>query len=551
MDLKKTFVKIFSFLKKEYYLLSVPLIFLSFPSYDAFFMKLFPFWAWVSLVPLFHYAASAPLRGLYLKTFLMGLLANYLCFSWIGHFGAKVPGGYAVILSALIPALTVFFTLKIIAAEWISRRFPSLRFLIYPSVWIIIDWIQSIGFLAFPWPYWGYSQYPFTPFIQLASFTGIYGITFVLITSNILIAEFIKMKYSAGPHVDNRKFAPESVRLMVLGGFAALVITGGAIFISANPRPPQLSESRKGYRVAMVQSCISPWESWNINRYRYLKELVEYTDRSLVHDPDIIIWSESATLETIHYDYLKDTVNSFQNQLFDYVRAAGRPLLTGEIGIIEKNDNSGRRMMHPLNNAVFINEKGVPVKTYSKINLVPIGEWFPYEKWFPFVKKIADSFGASSFVPGEYPSLFEVDGHAFGALICYEGIFHRLCRRYRLMGADMLVNITNDGWTDTYSGHMQHYSASVFRAVENGIWMLRAGNTGYTAAVDPYGRVTGSIPILQQGYLAADVDFSMNRDTFYTMAGDIILYLAMILIAVLSIVFGTELYRNRKCLTKE
>ena len=127
--------------------------------------------------------------------------------------------------------------------------------------------------------------------------------------------------------------------------------------------------------------------------------------------------------------------------------------------------------------------------------------------------------------------LFEVKGYKFGPLVCYEGIFYRLCRDYRLMGADFLVNITNDGWTDTYNGHFQHFSASVFRAVENGIWVVRAGNTGVSAIVDPLGRVTADFPILQKGFFTGSVYPEMNRRTFYSSFGDIILYAAGLFIA--------------------
>ena len=131
----------------------------------------------------------------------------------------------------------------------------------------------------------------------------------------------------------------------------------------------------------------------------------------------------------------------------------------------------------------------------------------------------------------------------FGALICYEGIFYGLCRKYRTMGADFLVNITNDGWTDTYNGHYQHYSASIFRAIENGIWMLRAGNTGVTAIIDPGGRVKGSIPILKKGFLSGEINTGLNVETFYSRFGDLILYLSLIFIGM--ILSGTVLRKLR------
>ena len=156
------------------------------------------------------------------------------------------------------------------------------------------------------------------------------------------------------------------------------------------------------------------------------------------------------------------------------------------------------------------------------------------------MKRIAERLGGSSFVPAHKPVIFDVAGRKFGVLICYEGIFHRFCRTYRSLGAEFFVNITNDGWTDTYRGHMQHFSASIFRAVENGIWYVRAGNTGYTALIDPYGRIRASIPILMKGYLAGDIDFSLNHRTVYSVIGDLFLYIAMGFITVLALIFSFE-----------
>jgi apolipoprotein N-acyltransferase len=215
----------------------------------------------------------------------------------------------------------------------------------------------------------------------------------------------------------------------------------------------------------------------------------------------------------------------FSQRLLEFVRRIGRPLLTGEIGRI---DEAIYGNSYYQNNAVLIDANGEVVKSYAKINLVPFGEWFPYERWFRWVKNIVESFGASSFTPGSELDTFDVKGFRFGTLVCYEGIFFQHCRRYVERGVQFLVNITNDGWTDTYNGHMQHFSASVFRAVENGIWMVRAGNTGYSTLIDPYGRVTASMPILTRGYVAGNMDFSLNHPTFYSRYGDVFFYIILL-----------------------
>jgi len=525
--------------KNHYYLATALLIFLSFPSYDFVLLKLFPAAAWISMIPLFYYVSGKPLKEVFFTAFITGLAGNLLTYGWIGNFGAKVPGGFIVILLFLIPSLTAFFTIKILVSEYLSRKFPEYKIFIYPSVWIIVDYIQSIGFLAFPWTYIGYSQYTFTPFIQAAAITGILGINFIIIIFNVIFSEYllsISNRITRIKDVMNNPFFRKAAAVSLL---VVIITVSGFVRLSMDSS----NGNGKILKVALVQSCISPWENWSGNRYRYLAELIHYTEEALRANPDFIIWSESATLELISFRAEIGEKDGFDEKLLGFVKENGKPLLTGEIGLTVKK-NRGFLKYYPQNNAVLINGAGEVVQSYPKINLVPFGEWFPYEKWFVPVKRLVESFGGSDFVPGKKPELFNVDGLKFGSLICYEGIFYRLCREYRKMGADFMVNITNDGWTDAYNGHYQHYTASIFRAVENGIWMVRAGNTGVTSIIDPKGRIISSLPILQKSFLTGSIDTSQNINTFYSSYGDIILYLSMIFIAF--VIFRIVLDRLRR-----
>jgi apolipoprotein N-acyltransferase len=528
--------------RNHYYLFTAPLMFLSFPSFDVWILKGFPFFAWIFMVPLFIHVRDKSLKRVYISSFITGLLGNFLTYEWIGNFAGGQTGGYAVIVGFLIPSLSVFFAMKVFLAEMLSRRWQSMRFIIYPLIWIFIDWIQSIGYLAFPWTNVAHSQYTFSGFMQAASIAGVSGISFIMIMVSSSMAE------TAAFFLERRVSLRDLIRESVFRRTAGLVAAVIAISIGGTALLYRHPESRKSdLRVAMVQSCIDPWESWETNRDRYLKELIYHSDEALREKPDFLIWSESATLEPVSYFYAKNRSNDFQRELLNYVKRKGVPLFTGEIGVMERPGGFFMER-YPQNNGVLIDSSGEPARTYSKINLVPFGEWFPYEK-APLigkpVKNLAGSYGGSSFVPGKVPELFQVNGYRFAPLICYEGIFYRLCRTYRRMGADFLVNISNDGWSHTYRGHMQHFSALVFRSVENGLWSVRAGNTGFTAVIDPYGRVTSSIPILTRGYALGDLDFSMNHDTFYSRHGFLIQIFFLALTAALFIRHGILSFSRR------
>jgi len=196
-------------------------------------------------------------------------------------------------------------------------------------------------------------------------------------------------------------------------------------------------------------------------------------------------------------------------------------MLLSQIGLVADDANPNRRLAQ--NSAVMINEWGSVVREYAKMTLVPFGEWFPY-RGMPFlgerIQELIEFYGGSGFVPGEELVIFNCKGYKFGVLICYEGIFYDHCRKYKNKGIDFFVNITNDGWTDLHRGHFQHFAGSVFRTIENGIWMARAGNTGVTAIIDPFGRVQSEIPILVESQLTGSMDFSLNRDTFYSKYGN-------------------------------
>jgi apolipoprotein N-acyltransferase len=276
----------------------------------------------------------------------------------------------------------------------------------------------------------------------------------------------------------------------------------------------------------MIQSCISPWDNWDIKKMSNLEELKKISDSALQQKADFLIWSESATLEPISYRARHGYSSLFDETLYKYINEKKIPLLTGEIGY-EPSQSGGYPLLQ--NNAILIGADARIIRTYSKIHLAPFGEWFPYSKVLPWVADLALSMGGSSFVPGNDSSLMELQGFKFGMLICYEGMFFRLNRDYANQGADFLLNITNDGWSSSYGGHNQHFAAGVFRAVECGIPFVRAGNTGLSAVIDHKGNVYSTLPILNKGYTIADINMGRGSRTIYSKIGDLFSYCVIII----------------------
>jgi apolipoprotein N-acyltransferase len=503
--------------KRSISLLVFPVtLFLAFPSYETYLLEYYGIFALFAFVPLCFAARDISLKKVYSRFFLVAFAANALTYGWMGSFGNSVPYGDLILLSVFIPTLSVILATKFTLAEYLARRYPDYRLFIFPVVLLAVDFLQSWGYLAFPWTYIGYSQFRNDSMLFLSSITGIFGVIFLLYMVNTIFADIL-YRFNRDTTLElPGSFKTFRAHYAVLA-VAALIFTVPGFLLPAIPAKTDTGR----LRAALVQTCISPWDNWELRRHDFLKTLTDETDRALEEGgADLVIWSESATLETVSYSYRSGRVNRFVYDLLMYARERKVPIFTAEIGLYRGPDG-----FYYTNSACIVSAKGRVDQVYDKIHLAPIGEWFPYHKLFPGLQRFLESMGSSSFVPGTKPVLMEVDGFKFGPLICYEGMFHRLNRRYRKMGADFLVNITNDGWSDYYSGHMQHYAASPFRAAENGIWYLRVGNTGYTVIIDPYGREVASIPIMKVGHINESVPVGYRVDTIFSRIGDTLIYL--------------------------
>lgn len=539
------------------FILTAPLLWFSFPSFDFPSFKAFPLVAWVALVPLlFSLRRERSFVRALAKSFIAGVFFTAFSIGWMGAFGAgwynigvpflskflmylnsfyffqefdvKLTEGSIVIFSLLVPATAAVFALKISIAEFVSRRFRRGSLVVFAAIWVAFDFISTLGNFAFPWNFLGYSQYPFTPVIQIASLTGVYGVTFLIVLLNGAIAGLVESRLSTGAFC-----APALRRVLATVALVGGVIVFGLIrplsFAERTPRP---------FTAVIAQACIDPWDDWGRRKYDYLGEQVRLTQEGLAHKPqaDLVIWSESAALEPISFMIESGRQNRFLGMLQQYAAYAGKPILLGEIG---REVAPGGRKINWYNSACIVSPQGTVAGRHYKTHLAPIGEWFPYAKLLPSVQELIYSMGGSTFTAGATLEPLSLGSARFGVGICYESIFPAISRTYTRKNADFLLNITNDGWSSSYRGHMQHYAASVFRAVENGRWVIRAGNTGQTAFINPFGRLTASIPILNKGYLASSADLSLSRATFYTHAGDVFALLCVfvfLLVAVLMLV---------------
>jgi len=231
-----------------------------------------------------------------------------------------------------------------------------------------------------------------------------------------------------------------------------------------------------------------------------------------------------------YFRYLLQTLSGYRDrQIAEWFigmpARAGKPvLLTAPHRAMAQVTNVSGRMemeMQSYNAAFLVTPATNVIDSYYKINLVPFGEWFPYDKQFPWLAKILQDTVASDFTPGTRYTVFEDAGAAFSAVICFEDIFGELCRQFILRGADFLVNTTNDYWSKSIQSQEQHAAMAVLRAVENRRYLVRAANTGVTCSIDAWGRMESRLDNHVVDIL--DVTIPLMRgygETLYTKHGD-------------------------------
>jgi apolipoprotein N-acyltransferase len=231
--------------------------------------------------------------------------------------------------------------------------------------------------------------------------------------------------------------------------------------------------------------------------------------------PDLVVWPESPA----PFD---ETDPRFLPSMAALAQRVQAPLVVGGIG----EDVSAGQLQDYYNSALVIGADGQRVGRYDKIHLVPFGEYIPFQQYLTFAHKLTGR--VSTFSRGDERKVFRLNGHRYGIFICYESVFADEVREFAELGAEVLVNISDDGWYGDTSAPWQHLNMVRMRAIENRRWILRDTNTGVTAVIDPEGRVRQSIPRHQLGELPVQYGFRSDI-TYYTLHGDVFAWACAIL----------------------
>lgn len=454
-----------------------------------------PGWGLLSFVALIPLLLSLEEARNWKEAFILGYTFGWAFFGvllfwvanvvWLGYF-LLVP-----FLSLYPGAFGAFF--------WGVRRTGLAPWASAAVVWTALELIRALGFMGFSWGSVGYALGFHPSLIQLASITGVRGLSFWVVAVNGLLAE-----WAMGRGTSKLGAALLLVFLPWLYGLWVLNHADGG---------------QERVKLALVQGNIDQDVKWDPKFLNLSFSKYEGMTCSLKERVDLVIWPETAAPTFL----LKRA--RYRRWVEDVVEGLGVPLLTGT------NDYDWRPGGEPevFNSAVLFLPGRGPVLKYDKVHLVPFGERMPLVEIFPFLKEIKLGGGPGNFAPGRERVLFKVGKAKFPALICFEAAFARDVRRFVREGANLLVNITNDAWFGPYSAPYQHAQMAVLRTVENRISLARCANTGVSMLVDPYGRVLEVTGIFEDAVLVGELPLKEGGKTLYTKYGEWLPWLCVVL----------------------
>lgn len=480
--------------------------------------------AWFALVPLFALRSQRPFRAGWISGAVFFACVLY----WL-NIVMTTYGGLNLLFSVVAYLLLVgYLALYFGATLWLAQRFEQQcrwsRVWTLPVAWTAFEYLRAHLLTGFPWASLGYSQDALLPMLQSADLWGVYGIGFLLVLVNALLADIWRLRQA------DRRLVRCGWRLAL----ATLLLVGNAGYgwwrLGTN-----LDGGRPPLQVSLIQGDIDQAVKWDPAFQQ--QTLQRYAELTLKADSkvktDLTVWPESAT------PFFFQEGGPAADLVRSLPQKTGSALLFGSPAY----ERHGKKYSY-LNSAYLLAADGRLLGRSDKVHLVPFGEYVPLKWMLPFVDKLV--VGIGDFVPGRLRPL-AMNGDTLGVLVCYEAIFPELARSYITQGAGLLVNITNDAWFGRSAAPYQHLGMARLRAIENRVWLVRAANTGISAAVAPSGRIIKASKLFVPAALNVRAGFGA-RGGIYSSYGDLLPWVCLLLGAAGLIFCWT---RNRRRLEGE
>ena len=491
--------------------------------------------AWIA-PGLLLFAAAGTTPGRAFRIGYAGGLSYYLCtLTWLLHIPVRffpILGWIALsAFLALYPALFVWICWKLfgalqparrpwdrdllrgfLAAGWRHRTIWAFK---CAAVWVAIEMTISRFLTGFPWDLLGVSQFKLLPLIQVASFTGVYGVSFLIVWFSVSLV----MTATALQQQPLRRIS--WAREIAFPALTLLYLILWGLFAMRTARVHQATT-----KIALIQPSIPQTLIWDKgadeNRFQ---QLLALSEQALTNKVDVLVWPEASVPNMLRHH--EDTSNA----VIELTRKHKVWAILGSDDAELRPGGTTLRDVDYFNSAFAVNPEGELTGIYKKRRLVIFGEYLPFVKQLPFVKYLSP-IEETGFTPGTKPIPFNLKSLDVIAsvLICFEDTFPHLVREYVEPNTDILVNLTNNGWFGESAAQWQHAATAVFRAVENRIPLVRCANNGLTCWVDSTGAMhstffPGTNNIYKAGFKIVDVPVLAPGEartlSFYTRHGDV------------------------------
>jgi apolipoprotein N-acyltransferase len=499
--------------------LSSLLLILSFPDFNLWWL------VWVALVPVMVAVCASP-QPRASTAFLLGWLAGTLYFYgtcwWLTHsmihFGG-IPAWLAYPLLAPITLVVGLFPAAWCAAlaHVASRRGIAAALLLAPFAWAACEWAR-LGATGQLWNALGYTQAYEPTLIQSASWGGVYAVSFLIVAINSALA-YVLLRRDKRAFIA-AVFATFVVAVMIcVTAFDALTLelnrepsesVPAVIVVAIQPnvspnfeRTQTETDALVARHMTMTMAALDDWDR-KVAQPPQSRTPDEQTLSAWQAPPRLVVFPESP----MNFSYARD--EEFRALISDFARRERASIIFNSL---EPAPAGGA-----YNSAVMINEEGRLVAQYDKIRLLPFGEYVPLPRWLG-----GGLLGGlvGDFTPGANYTLLPAGQARVGVFICFESAFPSIARAFTKAGADVLINISNDGYLGKTPVIRQHLANVVFRAVENRRTILRVTNTGISARITPQGEVMDATDSFQPAARTWTITRSTGGETFYTRHGDL------------------------------
>lgn len=481
------------------------LLILSFPKFNLWIL------AWIGFVPLFFAIIENKSKA---KAFLLSYITGILFWSgtiyWLIH--VTLPGTILLILY-----LGLYFGLFSLLVKSFELRAKSYELIFIPSIWVLLEYIRSHLFTGFPWALLGHSQHLNLAIIQIADITGVWGVSFLVMMVNLFIYRLIDRK-------SHKNYLLPLLLLLLSLAYGHSKLNRITYPVSGIP-----------VRISVIQGNIPQELKWNPESNDFIiDKYFTLTTQAAKEKPDLIIWPEAAMPEVLEEKAI------FYERVKKFIKEIRTPLL---LGAVTSRDN------FYYNSALLISSEAGLLNRYDKIHLVPFGEYIPLKKILPFLETVVP---IGDITAGKEYTIFKILNPRlsnFAVLICFEDLFPELSRQFVKNGAEFLVNITNDAWYEHTNAASQHFQASVFRAVENRVFVIRSANTGVSGFIAPSGKIISLVKdksgkdIFIDGFRTEEINILKETPSFYTRHGDIFIAACLLLLLLYAIITP---FKNRR-----